>query len=73
MFCYAVLNVLSSFAITSQRKRELVALLYLSSCCHMAVIVLSLFLMALWVDLQGMIVAFPGQFYFFIYSCGHLG
>ena len=35
-FCYAVLSVLSSFAIITLRKRELVALLALCSCCLMA-------------------------------------
>ena len=36
-FCYAVLGVISSFTIISLMKRELVALLELSSCCHVAV------------------------------------
>ena len=46
LFCYAVYPVLSSFAIILLRKRELVALLKLSSCCHhhVAVSVLYLFL-----------------------------
>ena len=41
-FCFylAVLCVLSSFAIISQGKRELVALLVLCSGCHVAVVVL---------------------------------
>ena len=33
MFCYTLLCVLSSFAIILTGKRELVALLCLSSCC----------------------------------------
>ena len=47
LFCYAVYSVLSSFAIILLRKRELIALLKLSSCCHnhVAVSVLYLFLM----------------------------
>ena len=40
LFCFAVLCVLSSFAIISLGKRELVALLLLCSECHGAVIVL---------------------------------
>ena len=41
-------------------KRQLVALLFLSSWCHVTVIVLCcLFLTGLWVCLQCMIVAFP--------------
>ena len=38
MFLNAVLGVLSSFAIISLRKRELVALLKLCSCSHVAVV-----------------------------------
>ena len=37
LFCNAVLTVLSSFAIIMLRKRELVALHYLCSCCHVTV------------------------------------
>ena len=40
LFCFAVLSVVSSFAIISLRKRELVALLLLCSECHVAVVVL---------------------------------
>ena len=40
LFCFAVLCVLSSFAIISLGKRKLVALLLLCSECHVAVIVL---------------------------------
>ena len=46
----------SSFVIILMGKRELVALLYLSSCCHVTVSVAWLFLM---VDLQCDIVVFP--------------
>ena len=52
-------SVLSSFAIILTEKRDLVALLYLSSCCLMAVSVLWLFLMVLCVSLQCVIVIFP--------------
>ena len=43
------LSVISSFAIISLRKRELVALHSLSSCCHVAVSVLCLFLLVPWI------------------------
>ena len=42
MFRKAVLIFLSSFAIISLKKRKLVALVYLCSCCHAAVGVLSI-------------------------------
>ena len=51
-------SVLSSFAIISLRKRELVVFLLLSSRRHVAACVLCLFFM---VGLQCVIVAFPGQ------------
>ena len=51
LFCYAVLCVLSSFAIIPLGKRKLVALLLLCSGCHIAVIALCLFLMVPWVGL----------------------
>ena len=38
MFCCGLLCVNSGFAIISVGKRELVALLGLSSCCHMIVV-----------------------------------
>ena len=57
MFCYALLCVNSGFAIISMEKRELVALLYLSSWC--LVIVMWLFLTMSWVCLQFVIVVFP--------------
>ena len=41
----------SSFAIVSLGKRELVALLLLLSDCHVAIIVLRVFLTVLWVGL----------------------
>ena len=50
-FGNVVFSVLSSFAIISLRKRELVALLKLSTCCHVAVMDLCLFFMVPWVGL----------------------
>ena len=54
-------SVLSSLAIISLRKRELVALLNCLLRCPVAVSVLLLFLMVPWVVLQCVIVAFSGQ------------
>ena len=51
---YALLYVLSSFAIMLTRKRELVALLLLSFGCLVSVNVLQLFLTEPWVGLQFM-------------------
>ena len=59
MFCCALLCVLSSFAIILIEKRELVALLYLSSWCLVIVVVLWLLLTMPWVGLQCVIVVFP--------------
>ena len=56
MFCCTLLYVPSSFAIILVGKRELVALLSLSSWC--LVIVLWLFLSVPWVCLQFVIVVF---------------
>ena len=52
----ALLYVLSSFAISLTRKRELVALLLLSFGCLVTVNVLRLFLAVPWVGLQFVIV-----------------
>ena len=57
MFCCTLLNVPSSFAIILNGKRELVALLSLSSWC--LVIGMWLFLAVPWVCLQFVIVVFP--------------
>ena len=57
MFCYALLCVHSSFAIILVGKRELVALIGLSS--HSLVIILWLYLMAPRVCLQFVIMVFP--------------
>ena len=52
LFWYALLCVLSSFAIILERTRELVALLSLSYGCLVAVDAMSLFLTVPWVGLQ---------------------
>ena len=57
MFCRTLLYVHSSIAITLMGKRELVALLNLSSWC--LVIVVRRFLAMPWVCLQFVIVVFP--------------
>ena len=57
MFCCTLLYVHSSFAIILMGKRELVALLNLSSWC--LVIVVWLFLVVQFVYLQFVIVVFP--------------
>ena len=57
MFCCTLLYVHSSFAIILMGKRELVALLGLSSWC--LVIVVWLFLAVPWVRLRFVIVVFP--------------
>ena len=53
LFCYAVLSVLSRFATILLKKRELVALLKLSSWCIVAVSVSLLFLAVPWVGGAG--------------------
>ena len=63
MFCCTLLNVPSSFAIILMGKRELVALLSMSSWCF--VIVVWLFLAVLWVCLQFVIVVFPDHTHYF--------
>ena len=65
MFCCTLLYVHSSFAIILMGKRELVALLSLSSGC--LVIVVWLFLAVAWVWLQFVIVAFPDHTHFLSY------
>ena len=59
LFCYALLCVLSGFAIILKRDRELVALLLLSYGCLVTINLLWLFLMVPWVGLQCVIVVFP--------------
>ena len=57
MFCYTLLYVHASFAIILMGKRELVALLSLSSWC--LVMVVKFFLAVPWVCLRSVIVIFP--------------
>ena len=59
MFCCALLCVHSSFSIILVEKRELVALLSLSSWC--LVIVVWLFFAVPWMCLQLVIVVFPNH------------
>ena len=59
MFCCTLLYGLSSFAFILMGKRELVALLSLSSWC--LVIVVWLVLAVPWVCLQFVILVFPGH------------
>ena len=63
LFCCALLCVHFSFAIISMGKRELVALLCLSSWCLM--IVVWLFLAMPLVCLQFVIVVFPDHSHYF--------
>ena len=55
--CYAI-QYYSSFALIPLGKRELIALFYLSSCCHATVSVPCLFLTVWLVGLQYVIVVF---------------
>ena len=59
LFCCALLCILSSFAITLKRKKELVALLLLSYGCLVTENVLCLFLTVPWIGLWCVIVVFP--------------
>ena len=71
MFCCKLLYVHSSFAIILMGKRELVALLTLSSWC--LVIVVWLFLAVPWSCLQFVIVVFPYHpltIFVFNFMCG---
>ena len=65
MYCCMLLYVHSSFAIILMEKRELIALLSLSSWC--LVIVVWLFLAMTWVCLQFLIVVFPGHTHLIIF------
>ena len=68
MFCCNLLYVHSSFAIILMGKRELLALLSLSSWCLMMVV--WLFLAVPWVCLQFVIVVFPDHtHYYCIFMC----
>ena len=63
MFCCTLLYVHSSFALILMGKRELVALLSLSSCC--LVIVAWVFRAVLWVCLQFVNVVFSDHTHYF--------
>ena len=68
MFCCNLLYVHFSFAIFLMGKRELVALLSLSSLC--LVMVVCLFLAVSWVCLQFVIVVLPDHtHYYCIFMC----
>ena len=64
LLCSVLLCVPPSFSIILMGKRELVALLCLSSWCLVTVIVLWLFLKVPWVGLQCVSVVFPDHIYF---------
>ena len=68
MFCYALLCVLSTFAIALTGKRELIALLCLSPWCLVMVIVLWLFLTVAWVRLQCVIAVFPDHTHLLVFN-----
>ena len=70
LFCNTVLSVLSSFAIMRPRKRELVALLELCSCCLVTVSVLCLFFAVPWVGLQCVTVALSCHAYIYLVLVG---
>ena len=67
LFWYALVCVLSSFAIVLKRKRELDALLLLSYGCLVTVYVLWLFITVPWVGLQFAIVVFPDHTHLLFY------
>ena len=70
LILYALLCVLSSFAIILKKKKELVTLFLLSSRCLVTVYVLWLFLTVPWVGLQCMVVEIPDHTHlFFIFIC----
>ena len=64
LFCNTVLSVLSSFAIISLRNRGFIDLLYLCSCCQVALSVHCIFLVVSWVSLLSVIIAFPRHAHF---------
>ena len=59
VFVFALLCVHSSFALILNRKRKLVALLFMSYRCIVTINVLWLVFTVAWVGLQCVIVAFP--------------
>ena len=68
MFCFTLLYVHSSIAIILMEKRELIALLYLSSWC--LVMVERLFLAVPQGNLQFVIVVFPDHTHLLFLSSG---
>ena len=72
LFWYALLYVLSSFAIILTRKRELVALLLLSFGGLVTVNVLQLIPTVWWVGLQFMIVVLPDHTHFLLHTTEHI-
>ena len=68
LFCYALLCVHSSFAITLKRKRKLVAIILLFYRCFVTINVLWLFLTVPWVGLQCVIVVFSNHTRLFLYK-----
>ena len=78
LFWYALFYVLSSFVLILTWRKELVALLLLSSGCLVTVDVLWLFFVVPWVGLQCVIVVFPDYthliFFKFagVYCIGHM-
>ena len=64
LFCYALLCVLSSFAIILKKKRKLVTLLILSYRCIVSINVLWLFFTVPWDGLQYVNLLFPDHTYF---------
>ena len=67
LFCYALLCVHSSFAITLKRKRKL-ALLLLSYICIVTVGVMWTFLTVPWFGLQCVVVIFPDHTHLLLYA-----
>ena len=71
MFCCMLLYVHATFEIFLIGKRELVALLSLSSCC--LVMIVRLFLAVPWVCLRFVIVVFPDQTHLlFMHKLGNI-
>ena len=66
-FCYALLCVRSSFAVTLKRKRKLFALLLLSYRYIITINVLRFFLTVPWAGLQYAFVVFPDLITYFLF------
>ena len=71
LFWYALICVLSSFAIVLTRKKELVVLLFLSFRCLVTVNVLLLFLAVPWVGLLCTILVFYDHTHFLYLDRSH--